>query len=222
MEGSSVNMTHKLKTLISSDELKCPKCGHPHIWKKYETINALEKMDMKKKLLKNEIFQFTCEKCAFKAPLTYNSLYTDPKKNLMIYMAPVMETEVDEKLNELNSLQKGGTKRLVDNINDLKEKIMIADNHLDDRVIELLKIAYIGRIKKEMEDDNMQDILFDYNGGQLWFLLFFEKKGIGRMPLDLEHYRQIERQYRMGILDQSTDSFMKVDLEWAGKVMFRR
>ena len=99
---------------------------------------------------------------------------------------------------------------------------MIADNHLDDRVIELLKIAYISRIKKEMDDDTMQDILFDYNGGQLWFLLFFEKKGIGRMPLDLEHYRQIERQYRLGILDQSTDSFMKVDLEWAGKVMFRR
>ena len=214
-------MLQKIKTRISSDELKCPKCGQAHAWKKYVTINALEKMDMKKKVLRNEIFQFTCEKCEFKAPLTYNSLYADPKKKLMIYLAPVMETAVEDKLEELNELQRGGVKRLVDNINDLKEKILIVDNHLDDRVIELLKIAYIGRIKKEMEGDTMQDILFDYSGGQLWFLLFFEKKGIGRMPLDLEHYRQIERQYRMGILDQSTDTFMKVDLEWAGKVMFR-
>lgn len=215
-------MTHKLKTLVTSDKLKCPKCGHAHIWKKYERINALEKMDMKKMVLQNKIYQFTCEACEFKAPLTYNSLYTDPKKHLMIYLAPVMETEVEKKLSELNGLQVGGVKRLVDNINDLKEKILIVDNHLDDRVIELLKIAYINRIKKEMEDDTMQDILFDYSGGQLWFLLFFEKKGIGKMPIDLEHYRQIERQYRVGILDLSTDDFMKVDLEWAGRVMFHR
>ena len=222
MEGRNNAMNQKIKTRINSDELKCPKCGHAHTWKKYVTINALEKMDMKKKVLKNEIYQFTCENCEFKAPLTYNSLYADPKKHLMIYLAPVMDSSVEDRLEELNGLQKGGVKRLVDNINDLKEKIMIADNHLDDRVIELLKIAYISRIKKEMDDDTMQDILFDYSGGQLWFLLFFEKKGIGKMPIDLEHYRQIERQYRVGILDQSTDSFMKVDLEWAGKVMFRR
>mgnify|MGYP000214172619 CR=1 FL=1 len=46
--------------------------------------------------------------------------------------------------------EKGIDKRLVDNINDLKEKIMIADNHLDDRVIEIIKIMYIDQMKKEI------------------------------------------------------------------------
>ena len=202
------------------DELACPKCGHKHILKKYGTVNVTEKKKMKEKILKNELFVFRCEECGLYAPLTYDSLYVDDKRKLMIYLAPVMTGEVQERLDSLGAV-KGGTKRLVDNINDLKEKIMIADNHLDDRVIELLKIMVINQIKEEMKDDNLVDILFDYSPGNLWFILFFEKKGMGRIPLSLENYRQIERQYRMGILDFSRDDFMKVDLEWAGRIMFR-
>ena len=79
----------------------------------------------------------------------------------MIYMAPVMNAEIKAEIAELEQ-EKGIDKRLVDNIKDLKEKIMIADNHLDDRVIEIIKIMYIDQMKKEMEDDTLLKILFHY------------------------------------------------------------
>ena len=106
-------------------------------------------------------------------------------------------------------------------INDLKEKIMIADNHLDDRVIEIIKIMYIDQMKKEMEDDTLLNILFDYNRDNYCFLVFFQKKGIGKIPLTREFYRQVEDKYKDAIKEHSMDSFMKVDMEWAGKILFK-
>ncbi len=203
------------------EELACPKCGHKHTLRKYARINVTEKHHLKEDILKNRLFAFACESCQFSAPLTYESLYLDSKKKLAIYLAPAMLPETEEELKRLNQ-EIEGTKRLVDNINDLKEKILIADMQFDDRVIELIKIMYIGQIKEEMKDDNMMDILFDYYGAKPCFLVFFEKKGIGRMPLNLEYYRGIASQYSRQIREHSSDSFMKVDMEWAGQILFKQ
>ena len=205
-------------TEYEMEELACPKCGHKHTLRKYKRINATQYEDMPDKILKNELFMFRCEECEFEAPLTYPCLYVDSKHRQVLYLAPVMTQEDEE---EMAAIEKDyqGRMRLVDNINDFKEKIMIARNQLDDRVIEVIKIMYIAQLKKEMENDNMLDILFDYAGTNMCFIVFFEKKGIGRMPLSLEYYRGIAAQYDKKIREHSHEGFMKVDLEWAGKVL---
>lgn len=205
-------------TQYSIEELICPKCGHAHQVKKYSLINVTEKPDMKEHILQNHIFNFACENCDLVAPLTYDSLYLDSKKKLMICLAT--EDTEKEKLSQWE--KKEMTLRLVDNINDLKEKIMIAENLLDDRIVEIVKIAYLRRLEKEMKDDTLLNILFDYHGNAMYFLVFFEKKGIGRMPFDLDLYRTTASQYEKKIKAHSTDTFMKVDMKWAGDVFFQR
>ncbi len=203
------------------EELACPKCGHKHMMKKYQRINVTEKHRLKDDILKNRLYAFTCEECAFTAPLTYESLYLDSRKKLSIYMAPEMNQEVEKELEVLNRDLKGH-KRLVDNLNDLKEKILISDMQFDDRVIEVIKVMYLGQLKEEMKEDTMLNILFDYYGNDPCFLVFFEKKGIGRMPLNLEYYRGISSQFEKKIREHSTDTFMKVDMEWAREMMFEK
>ena len=140
-------MEGKRLTSYAMEELECPKCGHKHSLKKYKVINVTEKAKLKEEIMKNRLYQFSCEECEYMAPLTYDSLYVDSQRNIMIYMAPVMNAEIKAEIAELER-EKGIDKRLVDNINDLKEKIMIADNHLDDRVIEIIKIdmEWAGKI----------------------------------------------------------------------------
>ena len=148
-----------------------------------------------------------------------------------IVFATLCKTDfsVDAMDNTQNSVRKedkcpcprGQDPLLRESINDLKEKIMIADNHLDDRVIEIIKIMYIDQMKKEMEDDTLLNILFDYNRDNYCFLVFFQKKGIGKIPLTREFYRQVEDKYKDAIKEHSMDSFMKVDMEWAGKILFK-
>ena len=133
-------------TQYSIEELKCPKCGHAHHLKKYSVINVTEKPAMKEDILKNRIFNFDCENCDLVAPLTYESMYLDSKKKLLICLST---EETDMGQFEEWERKKGMTLRVVDNINDLKEKIMIAENLLDDRVVEMVKIAYLRRLEKE-------------------------------------------------------------------------
>lgn len=213
-------MRNKKMTHYEMQELECPKCGKKHTLRKYKTINVTEKTKMKEEIMKNRLFQFTCEDCGYMAPLTYDSLYVDSRHNLLIYMAPVMTPEIETEIAALEN-EEGMALRLVDNINDLKEKIMIADNGLDDRIIELLKILYINQIKKEMENDTLLNILFDYNNDTYCFLVFFQKKGIGKMALTKEFYKETEKKYKEAVRAHSEDKFMKVDMEWAGKVMFK-
>lgn len=210
-------MDDRRMTKYEMEEIACPKCGKKHRVKKYSLINALEKPEIKKDILQNKVFYFQCDDCNLTAPLTYSSVYMDSKKKLMVVLESA-PGEADMMLENWRGVQ-GYRKRRVDNINDLKEKIMIAENHLDDRVIELVKIEYIRQLEKEMKDDTLMNILFDYHNNDFCFVVFFEKKGIGKIPMSLDYYRQIERQYVKQLGTHSTDDFIKIDMEWAGNVV---
>ena len=212
-------MSKETATLYQVEELACPKCGHKHKMKKYFRINATEKPALKEEILQNKIFFFHCEECAMSAPLTYDSCYVDSRKKLVVYLSP--EGETTEEMKRWQG-KKEMTRRVVDNINDFKEKILIADSHLDDRVIELVKIQYLRQLDREMENDTLMNILFDSYGDVPGFLVFFEKKGVGRLPLNRELYQQTQKDYEKTIRAHSTDDFMKVDMEWAGKNFFKR
>ncbi len=212
-------MSKETKTFCQMEELACPKCGHKHKMKKYSRINVTEKPGLKEEILQNKIFFFRCEECEMSAPLTYESCYVDSKKKLVICLSP--EGEPTEEMKTWQD-RKEMTRRIVDNINDFKEKILIADSHLDDRVIELVKIQYLRQLDREMENDTLMNILFDSYGNAPGFLVFFEKKGVGRLPLNRELYQKTKKDYEKQIQAHSTDAFMKIDMEWAGNIFFKR
>ena len=108
-------MEGKRLTSYAMEELECPKCGHKHSLKKYKVINVTEKAKLKEEIMKNRLYQFSCEECEYMAPLTYDSLYVDSQRNIMIYMAPVMNAEIKAEIAELER-EKGIDKRLVDNM----------------------------------------------------------------------------------------------------------
>lgn len=214
-------MEDRRETSWTEEEMTCPRCGERKMMKRYRIINGSQKPKMKEKILKNRVFYFECNNCRLEAPLTYPSVYIDSKKKLAVLLTPEMEEETRKLMQELGALP-GYKKRLVDNINDLKEKIMIAENRLDDRVIELVKIEYIRQLEKEMKDDTLMNILFDYKGPEMYLMVFFEKKGIGRIPLNHEFYRSVEARYASYLKEVHEKDFEKVDLEWAGNLVFKR
>jgi hypothetical protein len=214
-------MDEKRLTSWTEEEMRCPRCGQGKLVKRYKVINASEKPAMKKEILKNHIYYFECDNCDLAAPLTYPSVYLDSKKKLAFVLSPEMEEETKKLFEELGAL-KGYKKRYVDNINDLKEKIIIAEHRLDDRVIELVKIEYIRQMEKQMKDDTLMNILFDYSGPEMFLMVFFEKKGIGRIPLNHEFYRQVETQYASYLGTVKEKGFEKIDMEWAGNLIFKR
>ena len=208
-------------TRYSTEELKCPQCGKVHMVKRYAVVNVTEKPELKEQVLMNKLFVFHCDQCDLTAPLTYETVYVDSKKQLLIYLAPEKTSNVEKSLAEWQKLD-FRHKRLVDNLNDLKEKILIADNLLDDRIVEFMKIEHLKQLENEMKDDNLLNILFDYQGTQYYLMVFFEKKGIGRIPVSQEYYRDVEHRYSHRMGRKIDKNFMEVDMRWAGDIMFDR
>ena len=77
-------------------------------------------------------------------------------------------------------------------------------------------------VEKEMKDDTLMNILFDYSGNEYCFVVFFEKKGIGKIPMSLDFYRQTESRYVRQLTARSGDDFEKIDVEWAGNIILNR
>lgn len=208
-------------TKFTREELACPRCGKVHLCDRYSVINVTEKPELKEKVLLNKLFVFKCDACGLTAPLTYESVYVDTKKKLLFYLTPEMTEEAKKSIAMWDKVE-ARQKRIVTSLNDLKEKILIADNLLDDRIVEFMKIEHLKQLEKEMKDDNLLNILFDYKGTQYYFMVFFEKKGIGRIPVSPEYYRDVEHRYSGKIGSRNNGKFQEIDMKWAGDIMFER
>lgn len=208
------------QTTYTMEKLTCPQCGKEHELRKYTFINVTQKPKMKDDILKNKIFSFHCDGCGLSAPLTYPCIYWDSKKKFAMALDPAGELNGNDAM-ELPATEKGWTRRTVDNINNFKEKIMIMDNQLDDRIIEMIKIDMLAELKDEMKDDTLMDILFDYSGNNLFMIVFFEKKGMGRIPLNLDAYRSADARYGQRVRAHTSRDWMNVDMQWAGAIQFK-
>ena len=134
---------------ITKQKIPCPKCGKLIDIDVWDSIDIPYEMEQKEKVLHNTFFKQTCPECQFSFPLAYKCLYNDMEQKYLIWLAPRLEeeekaeiAEYNDKLktdNRLRLAQGGYTYRVVRNDNELREKVLIFDEGLEDRYIETMK-----------------------------------------------------------------------------------
>lgn len=173
---------------ISEETIKCPKCGKESKFVMWSSINTVLNPEMKKKVLTGEIFKFKCNKCGCEARINYSSLYHQMEDRIMIYYVQDEEDyesacnmfsgedmpEIFEDLMAEKYLY-----RIVTSPEELREKIIIFDNGLDDRVIEIAKIFYIGQAKEQ--GIKVKHIFFDVSSEGNYMFIIFDENGETKM-----------------------------------------
>lgn len=143
-------------TMITAE---CPNCHAEITIPYYEELNVSEHPEQKEAILSGDFFKFTCPKCGAVLPVTGPLLYHDPKVPTMLQLVPPGFDDATERLDELLALIQGmeGDKtslyqaRLVTSVDKLLEKIYIQDAGLDDRVVELVKLAYLKHYGPQLQ-----------------------------------------------------------------------
>lgn len=132
-------------------KISCPKCSHVNELRVYKTINATTDPQFREKLLGGGLFDFQCAGCGYEATMKYPVLYNDMKNRFMVYYIPDIDRDrvVDNDLEAEYSGLSDITRRLADSFNVLKEKIHIFESGLDDRAIELTKLAVSEIVTKK-------------------------------------------------------------------------
>lgn len=121
----------------------CPLCGHEQPFESWDCLHAEANPELKDSLLAGTLTLLMCKECGANTDVLHPLLYQDGSRHLMVWLVPgegrpepVLELFGDKAPELLTSYQF----RLVRSLNALKEKVLIADAGLDDRVMELFKV----------------------------------------------------------------------------------
>lgn len=162
--------------------VKCPKCAQMSDVTVWSSITASDSEDLKGELLAGKLNMFSCPSCEFRALMPHPLLYHDERRKLMISFSPTNDTVVKEQMfenikstskesGELDKLE-GYNLRFTTDYNELLEKILIFDNDLNDKTLEVIKLMILSQDADKSEqrscrfgkvcDDGIEFMIHDF------------------------------------------------------------
>ena len=166
-------------SLNSKQNVKCPKCGQMAEVTVWNSITVKDSADLKQDLLQGKINMFHCASCSHTALMPNPILYHDEQKKLLISFSPCDDPVMEQKLydnikdtsaksGELKNFE-GYNLRFITKYNDFLEKILIFDNKLNDKAIEVIKLMVLSQ---DLEKSEQRDCFFGkVQDGNLQFMI---------------------------------------------------
>lgn len=131
-------MSEKLSRYIP-----CPKCSQQSETEILCSMNTVSEPKARQFVFDESIFRWKCPKCGFRKKMMHPFLYNDIENKFMIYYIPKVERRqlADDKIEKEFSELSYVRKRVVPDINSMKEKIVLFERNINDMAVELTKYA---------------------------------------------------------------------------------
>lgn len=217
------------------EKVICPKCGEETEVAVRKSLNTRQDPDVKQKIMDRSMFRFHCPKCGQQIFLNYSFLYHQVEDRMMIYYAPDSDSYQEAKDAFDGNFKVNGVdpmlnpqvtelfqRRIVRDLNVLCEKIEIRDAGLDDRVIELMKVAYGSMMQTRNPEQKVQEMLFfrKKDGG---YAISFLNQGKGFASVDFSRkvYDTMEEEFRDLLPASPDDPQYDIGFAWAME-LYRR
>ena len=148
-------------SLNLKQNVKCPKCSQMSEVTVWNSITVKDSEDLKHDLLTGKVNMFRCPSCSYSALMPTPMLYHDEDKRLMISFSPCDDVVLKGQLfdnvqksskesGELDKLE-GYNLRFVTDYNELLEKILIFDNDMNDKTMEVIKLMVLSQDLEKAE-----------------------------------------------------------------------
>ena len=148
-------------SLNLKQNVKCPKCSQMSEVTVWNSITVKDSEDLKHDLLTGKVNMFRCPSCSYSALMPTPMLYHDEDKRLMISFSPCDDVVLKSQLfdnvqksskesGELDKLE-GYNLRFVTDYNELLEKILIFDNDMNDKTMEVIKLMVLSQDLEKAE-----------------------------------------------------------------------
>lgn len=151
-------------------QISCPSCSHQFEVERWSAINGSLNPVQKAELLDGSLFFAQCPDCGKKFMLGYPVVYNDTENKVMIWLVFSRKEIVyvtdcyNDSKNEFDEfderIDESYKRRIVLSPDRLREKIMIFDSGLDDKIVEIAKIAYANSAKQQLGGDEIAEVYF--------------------------------------------------------------
>lgn len=215
----------------------CSKCGQTTEITVYKSINTADNPELKEKVKNGSLFLWECPHCGTVNLARYETLYHDPQKKLMLWLVPdgkISETQMQAITNHTKAMG-GYTLRLVRDMGELMEKVLIFDAGLDDVVIELCKwvtkremTSTSGKETKLEEKQNNDEIsaatfhFYKVEGegdGRAIIMSYASKGQMVGMKIGWNVYEDCEGIILRNPSVRPVEGFVRVDSHWLESVV---
>lgn len=125
--------------------IECSKCSNLISVAVEESVNATRNQNVKQRVIMKRIFEARCPKCQNIHFVSHPFLYRDDEKKIL-YVLANENTDVDafvKKQNLRGNYKKQYNLRVVYTINQLVEKILLAEHNINDKTMEVLKLFFV-------------------------------------------------------------------------------
>lgn len=215
-------------SLNSKQNVKCPQCRQMSEITVWNMITVRDSADLKQDLLHGKVNMFHCPSCSHTALMPTPMLYQDEDKRLLISFSPCSDPLLKAQLydnvcksskesGELDKLE-GYNLRFVTDYNELLEKILIFENGMSDKTIEVLKLMILSQdLEKsadricrfgKCENDALEFMIYDVKENQTY---------TSNVPV--ETYRTIDESLRDSGVKPYSFGWEMVDASYATKIL---
>lgn len=203
--------------------ITCPKCGEAGEFIVYNSINTRENPELAKKLKDMTLFEYKCPKCGAVVFVDYGLLYHDVEKSVMIYYvrndADAEKAEAifrGKETDAADELKGRYIYRVVRSYRQLKEKIMLFDENMDDRVMELAKLLYLTKFQVEYPDlvpEIKESYVYGSEGE--YQVAFRTKEGEISTNFNMQDYEDMDGRFEYLLKPIRRSGDIVVDQNWA-------
>lgn len=215
-------------SLNSKQSIRCPKCGQVNDITVWNSITVSDSADLKADLLAGKVNMFRCSACLHTALMPSPLLYNDEDKRLIITLSPTDDPLLKQQLfenvqntskdsGELEKLE-GYNMRFVADYNDLLEKILIFDNDMNDKAIEVIKLMILMQEPEKAEQRNCR--FGKVENGTIEFMVYDEKENqIYTSAVPMETYNTLWEQLRQSGVKNYSFNWEEVNSMYATKLL---
>lgn len=218
-------------TDMKTEVLECPYCKEKLEKVTFDSIDLAKEPELKKLVMNEELFAMNCEKCGKKSLIAFPCLFSDSEKKFLIWLLggyteeekAVLDKDLIDSAKNESEKEVAATynKRIVGSINELKEKIIIADDDLDDRVIELLKVLCVNEVIDQLMGVTLREVRYNStSAGKKFLVLIFDEKSPSMIEINNQMYKTVKNMFGEDIKQNTPkEGFAEIDAMWAKNVI---
>ena len=202
------------------ETIKCSKCNAESEMLVWETMDTSTDPQLKAQIRNGDCFGWHCPHCDNKSLIFYPTIYHQVNEHYIICYVPGNPSSAVEYMKNINENNQSGydfndnyTKRVVSDINQLREKLLILDEGLDDRIIEIMKVFAMAEIQKSFSDLTVSEIYFNKEqDGTYNLAVKFDNGQWGSTDFAMDSYDQVVKTFKTSL---AVDDEVIIDTEWA-------
>ncbi len=213
----------------SQKQIRCPKCSNTVDMTVWESINLSERPDLKKELLAGKINMFRCPQCGNTILIADKLTLRDDEKRFILTFMPCMNRE--DKLKKFDALKKqseetgdirdifGYKLRFVADFNSLLEKVLIFDNDLLDKTIEVLKLVVMANNPDKVNTSVCRFGRINRDEEKVEFLIQdIKNKKLYTSVVPKQTYEAIDKQVQISGIKPYSFDWELIDADYATRI----